>query len=134
MLRPTLLSTPVIHLCLGVETFNRVYSLLRTSLINSRIDYTACNSLFLNLSSYQLNRLLLLSNPASPFLRHCAQLNANASRYRPYRTSARKKGVGPMWRGALEAMWTSAKPPIIWAKIGRLSRKMFNFNFLLQIM
>ena len=41
--------------------------LIATALTNSRFDY--CNSLFLNVSSYQLYPLMLLLKPASPLLR-----------------------------------------------------------------
>ena len=94
--RPTLLSTPVIHLCLGVDTFNSVYSLLRTSLINSRIDY--CNSLFLNLSSNQLNRLLLLSNPA-PLLSSSMSLHLMQMRQGTVHKECPDGRRGPMQTG-----------------------------------
>ena len=74
--------------------------LIATALIHSRIDY--CNSLFLNLPSYQLslNLPLLLLNPA-PLL-YAPALNVNASRSRPWRTFGRRGvGVGPMRTGGV---------------------------------
>ena len=58
-------SHPSLSRCRNIQQ----HELIATAFFHSRIDY--CNSLFLNLPSYQLNLLLLLLNPATPPLRPC---------------------------------------------------------------